>query len=222
MKEFFNLPFDIEENRLIERIGGTCSGKPSPRTMGEMIRAIETIHEFAEPKAAFKILNVWTDDRFIHLNTEIMLKSKKLARVLSNCEKAAIFVSTLGLEIDQIIEENLEQCLHYSTILDAAASVAAESTVQSLQNSIEDLLSQDESATMRYSPGYCDWPLDEQEKLFQIFPKDPAGVSLSEDFLMSPKKSVSGIMGIGPSEIVEKCGNLCLGCMKAECPHRRQ
>ncbi|MCK5694244.1 MAG: methionine synthase, partial [Bacteroidales bacterium] len=51
--------------------------------------------------------------------------------------------------------------------------------------------------TNRYSPGYCSWNVEEQQKLFSLFPKGTCGISLSESSLMSPVKSISGIIGIG-------------------------
>ncbi|MGB5263413.1 MAG: vitamin B12 dependent-methionine synthase activation domain-containing protein, partial [Lutimonas sp.] len=70
--------------------------------------------------------------------------------------------------------------------------------------------------TNRYSPGYCDWKVVDQQKLFSFFPENFCGVSLSETSLMRPIKSVSGIVGIGKnvnylSYICDKCKNL--GCV---------
>jgi len=51
--------------------------------------------------------------------------------------------------------------------------------------------------TNRYSPGYCGWDVVEQQKLFGLLPQGFCGVSLSASSLMTPIKSISGIIGIG-------------------------
>ena len=51
--------------------------------------------------------------------------------------------------------------------------------------------------TNRYSPGYCGWPVSDQQKLFRLLPPDFCGVRLSETSLMQPIKSVSGLIGLG-------------------------
>jgi cobalamin-dependent methionine synthase I len=47
----------------------------------------------------------------------------------------------------------------------------------------------------RYSPGYGDWDISEQAKLFRLVPGDAIGVHLSETHQMTPEKSVSAMIG---------------------------
>ncbi|GAH91002.1 unnamed protein product, partial [marine sediment metagenome] len=49
----------------------------------------------------------------------------------------------------------------------------------------------------RLSPGYCDWKIDQQKMVFRAMKDDSAGVRLTEECLMLPQKSISGIIGIG-------------------------
>ena len=51
--------------------------------------------------------------------------------------------------------------------------------------------------TNRFSPGYCGWPVSEQQQLFPMFQGHTCGVSLNASSLMGPIKSISGIIGIG-------------------------
>ncbi|NIM11635.1 MAG: hypothetical protein GTO45_06040, partial [Candidatus Aminicenantes bacterium] len=88
------------------------------------------------------------------------------------------------------------------------------------QNYIDEKLSREEKTTLRYSPGYCDWPISEQCEIFKILPHETIGVELSEDSFMSPRKSVSGVIGICPANS-KFSGNLCIDCPKVNCPYRR-
>jgi len=74
----------------------------------------------------------------------------------------------------------------------------------------------------RFSPGYCDWNVKQQEILFRILKDDTAGVSLTDECLMVPRKSVSGIIGIGDTENGVEEYNPCCTCRKTECPGRRE
>ena len=73
----------------------------------------------------------------------------------------------------------------------------------------------------RFSPGYCDWNVNQQEMIFKILNDDTAGVSLTDDCLMIPGKSVSGIIGIGDAGSHVEDYNPCVTCIKEECPGRR-
>lgn len=63
-----------------------------------------------------------------------------------------------------------------------------------------------------------DWPLPEQKKLFQILgnPEALIDVKLTEDYLMKPVKSLSGIFFVN-NEGYENCRL----CPKENCPDRR-
>lgn len=221
MEEISNLSINISKGQLFENLGGAANSRPSPRSERQMSEAIETIHESANVRGVYKIFPVHTNREFINVNGGSRLQSKKLSHVLSLCENVAVFVLTLGTEVDCVIQENGAGHLSYSMVLDAAASIAAESGAQSMEDLIKKTLSEGEEATMRYSPGYCDWPLKDQGKIFDLLSPDVAGVTLSSECLMSPRKSVSGIIGIGSSEVVKKHRHACSKCNRIDCSYRR-
>jgi len=72
--------------------------------------------------------------------------------------------------------------------------------------------------TNRFSPGYCNWSVREQEGLFRWFPEQYAGIRLSESSLMHPTKSVSGVIGIGSR--VKQNPYLCNVCSEEMCIYR--
>ena len=71
----------------------------------------------------------------------------------------------------------------------------------------------------RYSPGYCEWSVAEQQKLFSLLPENFCGISLSDSSLMTPIKSVSGIIGIGKD--LKQKGYQCNWCNDQNCIYGR-
>ena len=49
--------------------------------------------------------------------------------------------------------------------------------------------------TKRHAPGYADWPLSDQGPLCGLIDAPRIGITLTEDFLMLPAKSISGVIG---------------------------
>jgi hypothetical protein len=216
------IPVDIPEEPLLRRLGKSRKEqKISQRLKKKIKKAAQEIDHYAQPKAVFNVVSTKRNNGFIVLDNKVSLRSKKLASTLNPCRRAAIFLTTIGSEVDRIIKQNMKSRPHYGFLLDAAASVAAESTAQYIQDYLEASLGEDENTTLRYSPGYCDWPLEEQEKIFRIIPHKTIGVDLSENHFMLPSKSISGVIGICPSDRSESSGNTCLSCSKRDCPHRR-
>ena len=221
MNEIAPLQVEVANDRLVGFMGGVDLSL-SQRTKRAIVKAMEVLNDLAAPKAAFKLFPVHIEGDSVHLNGECRLKSKRLAKVFGPCEYAVVFAATLGPKMDEAIQEFMGKRIYFGVVLDAAASAAAESLTQQLQASIEEALPQNAGTTLCYSPGYCDWPLQDQEKLFKLLPEHPAGIELTKECLMSPRKSISGIMGIGPTDIVSNFGNACIECPRLDCPHRRK
>ena len=101
-------------------------------------------------------------------------------------------------------------------VADALGSILAEAVVTRL---VSELDRESEAKGLHisnnYSPGYCDWKLVEQRKLFRFFPREESGISLTDSCLMLPVKSVSGIIAIGKD--VKKHPYGCAICNMKSC-----
>ena len=85
-------------------------------------------------------------------------------------------------------------------IADGIGSALAEEIVSYGQSEVERLLGYwDLKVSNSYSPGYCDWNVQEQRQFFSLLPENFCKVVLTESCLMLPIKSVSTLMGAGMS-----------------------
>ena len=73
----------------------------------------------------------------------------------------------------------------------------------------------------RFSPGYGDFPLELQKDIFRVLDcSRKIGLTLNESLLMSPSKSVTAVIGLGPCAGTDhpiRCG----ACGKTDCIYRR-
>lgn len=145
---------------------------------------------------------------------------KTVAKELRNSTSVALFICTAGKEISQKSKELLtgeNPVLDY--IFDTLGSMIVETATDQLQKEIRRIAhSQGLSITNRYSPGYCKWSVADQHKLFSFFPPNCCGISLTDSALMSPIKSVSGMIGLGKE--VKFREYTCDLCSQVECFHR--
>ncbi len=112
---------------------------------------------------------------------------------------AAVFAVSIGSGIDnwsrKFFEED-EPLAGY--IADLIGSEIAEALADWLEAKIAaHALELGTKHSNRYSPGYCDWSVAEQHKLFSLLPDNFCGVRLNNSGLMVPQKSISGIVGTG-------------------------
>lgn len=73
--------------------------------------------------------------------------------------------------------------------------------------------------TNRFSPGYCEWHVNEQKLLFSLLPDNVCGITLNSSALMYPIKSISGVIGSGLHVDTRKYG--CQFCELDNCYKKR-
>ena len=161
----------------------------------------------------------------IYLEDGTVFKSPKLTRAVSGSDRLICFITTLGKGIDSEISRMMRQTsLSEAYVLDALGSVAVESVAERFHRYMETRYRENSKAvTLRFSPGYCDWPIIEQKKLVRLFDSDGIGVQLQDSCLMQPRKSISAVFGVYP--VYENPPpppyNPCLDCSKIDCSARR-
>ena len=107
-------------------------------------------------------------------------------------------------------------------LLDRAGSFAVESLAENTEKRLRcSLAPEGLGVSMRFSPGYRDWAIEEQFKLAKIVDFKKAGVTLSENCMMVPKKSISAIVGVGPKKLFSKVISPCAVCNMKVCDYRR-
>jgi len=143
-----------------------------------------------------------------------------LDKMLRNSEYYAFFIATAGPGPEELARDFLEQGSYLEGYLcDLIASVLAEGVAEQVHQAIRSHAdSQDIKITNRYSPGYCSWDVAEQHILFALFGEQTCGVELSESALMTPVKSVSGVVGMGRE--VKFRDYTCELCNKTDCVYR--
>lgn len=185
-----------------------------------IVSALNQAPSICNIRGGFKIFNpseTSIDKQFIRICDQVFSPSKVVITQFKNASSFALFICTAGAQITQHAREvagSGDPLLSF--VFDVIGSVTVEKATDIIQKSLE-LETQKMGLTIsdRYSPGYCEWSVAEQQKLFALLPENFCGVSLSDSSLMSPIKSVSGIIAIG-SNLKQK-GYQCHWCTETNC-----
>lgn len=163
------------------------------------------------------------EEGFIELEGGIRFSSGSISKYIKGSSHIVIFLVTVGEKIENAASEltkGKEALEGY--LLDRAGSFAVESLAQAVENKIrKDYSMLKKSVSRRYSPGYCDWPIEEQHILAKILNFSKIGVSLNESCMMTPKKSISAIVAIANKGVFTEQGSTCEICEKKDCSYRR-
>ncbi len=191
---------------------------------GEIIRnELEEIKNYDDIKGGYVISEniVLNEPEGIFISENIQFQAGKDAvHFLKNSEMLTFFICSAGETISNRSQELMNSgSLLEGYVADIIGSVLTEELMDIIHKKLsEQMLEKGLKTTNRYSPGNCDWQVEEQIKLFNFFPENFCGVSLNDSFLMNPIKSASGVIGIGKKVHYHK--NVCSICKNINCIYR--
>jgi len=153
-------------------------------------------------------------------NTELNL-GRQVCGYIKEATQVALFLCTAGEDFTRMTNILNEQGdIMEAYILDAIGSLTVENAMDKIQNMLKESVNNLHSnISNRYSPGYCNWPLTDQTALFELIGDNTTGILLSDSCLMTPRKSVSGIIGIGKHLKHHEYG--CKICSNTTCIYRK-
>ena len=156
---------------------------------------------------------------FVYEGTEFGA-GKQVVNNLKRSELFALYICTAGEEVSRRSKELMSSGnLLEGYVTDMVGSLLVKGAMDILHEGLQNEMElKGLKITNRYSPGYCEWNVDEQHKLFSFFPEGFCGVRLSESALMKPIKSVSGVIGIGKEVRFNKY--ICNACSSVSCIYR--
>ena len=187
----------IDLNKIISDLGYKSGN--IPEYFFEIIKSV--VSEFVERsaiKAGFTIINASSNKEFkkLILPGDVNLDVGKIIYSQFNlASEIAIFLVTIGPGMENWSKDVLEGGDSVKAyIIDLIASNAAEVTANELHKTIGSFAAnKNYNITNRYSPGYCNWSVSEQKKIFSFFPDEFCDVKLSDSALMKPIKTVKEI-----------------------------
>ena len=153
-------------------------------------------------------------------NTDLNL-GRQLCGYIKEASSVALFLCTAGEDFTRMTNALNEQGdIMEAYLLDAIGSLTVENAMDKIQESLKnEFFKQHIKISNRYSPGYCNWPLSDQTALFELIGENSTGIQLSDSCLMTPRKSVSGIIGIGQHLRHHEYG--CKICSNTTCIYRK-
>ena len=196
---------DTHTSSLLEQYTEECLRVSSPSGAFVLVEALESS---SEEKISIQRIS-FDSGKIIH-------------KMLRHSAFYALFIVTAGPGPENLARSLLSEGSYLEGyIADLVASALVDSAADQVQEDVRQLAhTRGLKITNRYSPGYCSWNVEEQQKLFSLFPEGSCGISLSESSLMSPVKSISGIIGLGTDVLFRDY--TCEICPMPDCQFRKK
>ena len=127
----------------------------------------------------------------------LSVESCYVSKGLAQCKRATILALTIGEALPAFaIEAANEGRLYESSVADYLGSHGVELFADAFCAYLQQqAIPKGLYATLRYSPGYGDWALSAQPEVFAYLNGCQNKIQLSENYLMTPIKSITAIVG---------------------------
>ena len=136
-------------------------------------------------------------------------------------------VAALAVTVGNAIEETSDACFQENQyvqglLLDAAATALTEQLADELEAYIKtQAQKRGANTTWRFSPGYGDWPIEDQACFCQLLETETIDLSVTDHFMLNPRKSVTAVIGLTPCA-KKPAGAACQNCSLRSCAFRER
>ena len=196
----------LDQREILRYLGYKDTGI-TPQIQKLIDRCEKDALKIIEPKYMYERFNICHEPEGIHVDgTDLILKGQDIAAHVNGCKEIVLMGVTAGMVLDRWIRRYMISEPDAGVVLDSCGIQAVEQVADYVEKEIEErVLSEGYHLTWRFSPGYGDFPLETQRELVRVLDLPRRiGVSLTENCLMVPSKSVTAVLGIYDPDIYLK------------------
>ena len=199
---FNNIPFQIEERQILREMRipkkSFLKDLDEPGLAAQIKKAIDEGYRLIHGMGVFRTLSLTgvEEKKVLARETNTLFVGEKMVKLLKNCDYATLLVATIGPQVEDRVDELAASEPAYSYFLERVGAWMADYMGIIIDHAIEKEITRfGYKKTFRFGVGYGDWPLSTQTEVMELTQASKIGISLNESFIMSPRLSVSAVIG---------------------------
>lgn len=202
---------------------GYKGNTPEGQVLDIMNWAEKEIINNAIPRYLYKKFPIKTVDKGIEVvGTSILLTGNSAKLHLKGCDEVYLICATLSAEIDRLIRITELKDMAKALIVDTMASVAIENVMEQ----VEEIIHKENMGkflTYRFGIGYGDLPISLETDFLKVLNAEKLiGLCSTDNFILSPRKSVVCVMGVSDNEILKRKQSCSICNMQNRCEYRKR
>ena len=191
------LPLTVSRPLVLLRLGYRTATQVPEKTSRLLDEEIAACAPLLKGRAVLASFPIERAGAAVRVGERLQSAGRTLRDRLEGCTTAWLFAATIGDGVERrsvSLSEKGE--MTRSLLADAYGSAAAIALGLSLEEEIGRACAPlGLVATKRTAPGYGDFELEAQRPLVDLLDAAAIGITVTEDFLMLPAKSISGVLG---------------------------
>lgn len=194
---------------------------PDERISAAIDECERELLKIARPQFVWKVFNIVRVDGGLYFaECDFDLEGQDIAEHLKSCDKAAVMCCTLSADVDRFIKKLEVSDSMKALLTDALANAMIEQVSEAARRDImENMMGY--STTWCFGTGYGDFPIETSPMLVaSVDAVRKIGVCCTATHMLTPRKTVVGIIGLSRGELDKKHRH-CEDCgMKSTCEYR--
>ncbi len=214
----------IPDQREILRYLGHHGQEIDPQTAALLTHCVAEMQGAIKPRYTYGVFTIQRENDHVSLlECGLSLPGKDIDRHLAGCKRAILLAVTLGIEADNLIRIAQAESMSRAVVFDACATELVEKLCDKAETELAGIAAKENlTLTGRFSPGYGDLPITIQNRIGEILDTSrKIGLTMTENALMLPRKSVTAILGF-TDQIIEKKRSCNTCSMKGCCNFQKE
>ena len=151
------------------------------------------------------------------------IEGHSIRKHLEGAARVVALAATVGAAVGEAVTHHFDAGRYaHAVLLDAAATAAVEQTADAVEKAIRpQMAAQGFTMRWRFSPGYGDWDIRAQTGLLRLTRAEEIGIGLTESFMLTPRKSVTAVIGLVRGGAADEKPAGCASCPRLDCPSRK-
>jgi len=191
---------EITKNEALRYLGykNTEMHKADPKTLSILEEALKDLESLNSFKYVYRAFYIGIQTNVVTIsNSDISFRSDSISRFLADFQRVAFFGATLGTAVDRLIASLSLLSMEKALIYDAVASAYIEHKCDEAQKLIQDCELCDYENLSRFSPGYGDLCLENNDVIIDLIDAQKTiGLTSTQTHMLVPKKSIVAIFGL--------------------------
>ncbi len=194
-----NINFNIPLKQIFTRLGYSKTTKILDVQKKKILKNINDSIVYCQTEGIYKRFKINKKNDLIELENGLFFKSISLNKFLDKAFEIFLIGVTIGKKIIEFRDDYIKNNdLTFAIIADAVGSEYVEAAAEWMHSFLNNSLIKEGLFTTknRFSPGYGDLSLESHKIFFDSLELNKINMSLSENYILIPEKSITAIIGI--------------------------
>lgn len=197
----------LEQREILRYLGYKRQHELTPELAELVAKVMVEVQKVSQVRSHYQFFDLAETSTGIQIvGSDLVLSGTAISRHLQGATSVALFALTLGSGVEQVIRRYEITDLTHALVLEVACTEYVEKLCDLTEARIaKEAQSKGLTANRRFSPGYGDLPLAIQPTFLATLQAErTVGITVTQDFLMIPRKSVTAIVGLFPAGATAK------------------